>query len=106
MSYSLTCFALAAGDETLQLLQQLSASTRCEVDDWSLMLASDKPQPSPEFPGTRKCVELHRCFLAYFAAFILLSLANSFITSFSILLICFHAVKPLKRLPVGCATDG
>ncbi|XP_070767718.1 uncharacterized protein [Enoplosus armatus] len=40
-----------AGDETLQLLQQLSASTRSEVDDWLLMLASDKPQPSPEFPA-------------------------------------------------------
>ncbi|XP_029307448.1 uncharacterized protein LOC115021278 isoform X4 [Cottoperca gobio] len=40
-----------AGDETLQLLQQLSASTRCEVDDWSTMLTSDKPQPSPEFPA-------------------------------------------------------
>ncbi|XP_040901219.1 uncharacterized protein LOC121186532 isoform X3 [Toxotes jaculatrix] len=37
-----------AGDDTLQFLQQLSASTRAEADDWSL-LASDKPQPSPEF---------------------------------------------------------
>ncbi|XP_070690933.1 uncharacterized protein [Pempheris klunzingeri] len=39
-----------AGDETLQFLQRLSASTRSEVDDWSLMLTSDKPPPSPEFP--------------------------------------------------------
>ncbi|XP_044063520.1 uncharacterized protein LOC122881404 isoform X14 [Siniperca chuatsi] len=43
-----------AGDETLQLLQQLSASTRSEFDDWSLMLASDKPQPSPEFSARGK----------------------------------------------------
>ncbi|XP_031708477.1 uncharacterized protein LOC116386431 isoform X4 [Anarrhichthys ocellatus] len=41
-----------AGDETLQFLQRLSASTRCEVDDWSLMLSSDKPRSSPEFPAT------------------------------------------------------
>ncbi|XP_075964993.1 uncharacterized protein LOC142969175 isoform X11 [Anarhichas minor] len=41
-----------AGDETLQFLQQLSASTRSEVDDWSLMLSSDKPRSSPEFPAT------------------------------------------------------
>ncbi|KAL3060397.1 hypothetical protein OYC64_014868 [Pagothenia borchgrevinki] len=40
-----------AGDETLQLLQDLSASTRSEVDDWLLMLTSDKPQPSPELPA-------------------------------------------------------
>ncbi|XP_045901680.1 uncharacterized protein LOC123968783 isoform X1 [Micropterus dolomieu] len=40
-----------AGDETLQLLQQLSASSRPEFDDWSLRLASDKPQLSPEFPA-------------------------------------------------------
>ncbi|XP_039662865.1 titin-like isoform X7 [Perca fluviatilis] len=38
-----------AGDETLQFLQQLSASTSSEVDDW--FLTSDKPQPSPEFPA-------------------------------------------------------
>nr|XP_046256671.1 uncharacterized protein LOC124065372 isoform X14 [Scatophagus argus] len=36
-----------AGDETLQL----SSSTRSEVDEWSQMLTSDKPQPSPEFPA-------------------------------------------------------
>ncbi|XP_036930189.1 uncharacterized protein LOC119006009 isoform X12 [Acanthopagrus latus] len=41
-----------AGDETLQFLQRLSTSTRSEVDDWSLMLTSDKPQPSHEFPVT------------------------------------------------------
>ncbi|XP_070821751.1 uncharacterized protein [Chaetodon trifascialis] len=40
-----------AGDETLQFLQRLSASTRSEVDDWSLMLTSDKLQPSPESPA-------------------------------------------------------
>ncbi|XP_056237233.1 titin-like isoform X5 [Seriola aureovittata] len=40
-----------AGDDTLQFLQQLSASTRSEADDWSLMLESDKPQPSSEFPA-------------------------------------------------------
>ncbi|KAK5892508.1 hypothetical protein CesoFtcFv8_012878 [Champsocephalus esox] len=40
-----------AGDETLQLLQHLSASTRSEVGDWLLMLTSDKPQPSPELPA-------------------------------------------------------
>ncbi|XP_041798225.1 uncharacterized protein LOC121610272 isoform X2 [Chelmon rostratus] len=38
-----------AGDETLQFLQRLSASARSEVDDWSLMLTSDKP--SPESPA-------------------------------------------------------
>ncbi|XP_028436501.1 titin-like isoform X5 [Perca flavescens] len=38
-----------AGDETLQFLQQLSASTSSEVDDW--LLRSDKPKPSPEFPA-------------------------------------------------------
>ncbi|KAM9852266.1 uncharacterized protein ACBR49_005367 isoform 2-T2 [Aulostomus maculatus] len=38
-----------AGDETLQPLQQLTALTRCEVDDWSQMLASDKAQLSPDF---------------------------------------------------------
>ncbi|KAM8734767.1 uncharacterized protein AB9X84_023470 isoform 12-T13 [Acanthopagrus schlegelii] len=43
-----------AGDETLQFLQQLSTSTRSEVDDWSLMLTSDKPQPSHEFPARVK----------------------------------------------------
>ncbi|XP_034731208.1 uncharacterized protein LOC117946871 isoform X14 [Etheostoma cragini] len=40
-----------AGDETLQFLQRLSASTRSDVDDWLLMLTSDKPQPFPEFPA-------------------------------------------------------
>ncbi|XP_026226577.1 uncharacterized protein LOC113169408 isoform X3 [Anabas testudineus] len=40
-----------AGDETLQFVQQLSSSARSEVDDWSLMLTSDKPQPSTEFPA-------------------------------------------------------
>ncbi|XP_054478342.1 LOW QUALITY PROTEIN: uncharacterized protein LOC129110178 [Anoplopoma fimbria] len=40
-----------AGDETLQFLQLLSASTSSEVDDWSQMLPSDRPQSSPEFPA-------------------------------------------------------
>ncbi|KAM7420588.1 hypothetical protein PAMA_015018 [Pampus argenteus] len=35
-----------AGDE---ILLRLSASIRSEVDDWSLMLAYDRPQPSPKF---------------------------------------------------------
>ncbi|XP_008294726.1 titin-like isoform X4 [Stegastes partitus] len=35
-----------AGDDTLQFLQQLSAPIRSEVDDWSLLMASDTPQPS------------------------------------------------------------
>ncbi|XP_054636954.1 uncharacterized protein LOC129184736 [Dunckerocampus dactyliophorus] len=37
-----------AGDETLQTL---TASTRSEVDDWSLILASDKPYPFLDFPA-------------------------------------------------------
>ncbi|TNN78450.1 Protein 4.1 [Liparis tanakae] len=40
-----------AGGETLQFLRQLSASTRSELDYWSLMLSSDKPRASPEFPA-------------------------------------------------------
>ncbi|XP_068999111.1 uncharacterized protein [Embiotoca jacksoni] len=43
-----------AGDETLQFLKQLSASTSSEVDNWSLMMASDKAQSSPEFPARRE----------------------------------------------------
>ncbi|CAJ1061675.1 titin-like [Xyrichtys novacula] len=38
-----------AGDETLQLLQLLSAPVRSEVDDWPLMLTSDQPRLSTEF---------------------------------------------------------
>nr|XP_040021534.1 uncharacterized protein LOC120810753 isoform X7 [Gasterosteus aculeatus aculeatus] len=44
-----------AGDETLQLLRQLSASTRSEVDDCSMMLSSDKPQSSPQWPARGQC---------------------------------------------------
>ncbi|KAM8868819.1 uncharacterized protein AB9W97_016473 isoform 7-T9 [Spinachia spinachia] len=44
-----------AGDETLQLLRLLSASTRCEVDDWPMMLSSDKPQSSPQWPARGQC---------------------------------------------------
>ncbi|XP_065813599.1 uncharacterized protein [Labrus bergylta] len=43
--------SMSAGDETLQLLQQLSASVRTEVDDWSLM-TSDQPWPSSVFPAS------------------------------------------------------
>ncbi|KAM9722962.1 uncharacterized protein ACNS7B_018509 isoform 8-T10 [Menidia menidia] len=32
-----------AGDETLQFLQQLSAASRSEIDDWLLMMSCDKP---------------------------------------------------------------
>ncbi|XP_068614416.1 uncharacterized protein [Brachionichthys hirsutus] len=39
-----------AGANTLQYLQRLAASNRSQVDDWSLMLTSDKHQPSPRFP--------------------------------------------------------
>lgn len=54
-SYSLKYLAVAAGDETLQFLQRLSATTRSKVgdDDWSLKLTSDQPRPFPNFPGTR-----------------------------------------------------
>ncbi|XP_042079715.1 band 4.1-like protein 2 isoform X10 [Haplochromis burtoni] len=37
------------GDETLQFLQVVSASARTQVDDWSLLMVSEKPQPSSEF---------------------------------------------------------
>ncbi|KAM4581075.1 uncharacterized protein PAE49_005741 isoform 3-T4 [Odontesthes bonariensis] len=40
-----------AGEETLQLLQQLSASARSEIDDWSLMMAHDQPRPPRESPA-------------------------------------------------------
>ncbi|XP_036071888.1 titin isoform X5 [Oryzias melastigma] len=35
-----------AGEETLQFLLKLTASSRCEIDDWSLVIGSDKPQSS------------------------------------------------------------
>lgn len=76
ISYSLAHFTLAAGDETLQFLQQLSSSTRSEVEEWSSLLASEKPQPSPEFPGISDSLEL-------LEENILFSLANSFIASFN-----------------------
>ncbi|XP_051813077.1 uncharacterized protein LOC110969054 isoform X3 [Acanthochromis polyacanthus] len=38
-----------AGDETLQFLQQLAAPIRSEEDDRSLVMVSDKPQPSLDF---------------------------------------------------------
>lgn len=63
MSNSLTCFTFAAGDETLQFMQQLSSSARSEADEWSLMLTSDKPQPSSEVQGTWTSVQLTKCFL-------------------------------------------
>ncbi|XP_061531099.1 uncharacterized protein LOC133401760 isoform X4 [Phycodurus eques] len=34
-----------------QTLQSLTASTRSEVDDWSLILASENPHPSLKFPA-------------------------------------------------------
>ncbi|XP_051922260.1 uncharacterized protein LOC127601230 isoform X5 [Hippocampus zosterae] len=37
-----------AGEKTLQ---SLTASTRCEVDDWSSLLVSEKPHPFLEFPA-------------------------------------------------------
>uniref|UniRef100_A0A3P9MFD0 Protein 4.1 n=1 Tax=Oryzias latipes TaxID=8090 RepID=A0A3P9MFD0_ORYLA len=40
-----------AGEETLQFLLKLSASSRCEIDDWSSVIASDKPQSSQTFPA-------------------------------------------------------
>lgn len=51
LSCFLTCSAVAAGDETLQFLQRLSALTRSDCDDWSIMLTSEKPQASPAFSG-------------------------------------------------------
>uniref|UniRef100_A0A3B3HXH8 Protein 4.1 n=1 Tax=Oryzias latipes TaxID=8090 RepID=A0A3B3HXH8_ORYLA len=40
-----------AGEETLQFLLKLSASSRCEIDDWSSVISSDKPQSSQTFPA-------------------------------------------------------
>lgn len=100
INYSLACFALAAGDETLQYPQQFSASTSSEVDDLSLQLTSDKPQHSPEFQGTRNCVEPHQRFLAYFQH--LFSLANSLFKSSNVLIrsgsFAFMSVILLKTL--------
>lgn len=95
ISYSLTRFTLAAGDETLQFLQQLSASTRSEVDDWLLMLTSDKPQPSPEFPGTRNCVELQQCFFCHIYSLCFIFAHEQ---PHLIWLICFHACKPFENI--------
>ncbi|XP_030605420.1 titin-like isoform X3 [Archocentrus centrarchus] len=44
----------AAGDETLQLMHLLSESARTEADDWSELMVSDRPQPSPEFTAGRE----------------------------------------------------
>lgn len=98
-NYSLTYFAVAAGDETLQFLQQLSALTRCDVDDWSLMLPTDKPRPSPEIPGTRSCVELHQCFLAYLQ-YLFYSRLQTASTHRAQLFwrICFHAINPFEKI--------
>ncbi|XP_030013889.1 uncharacterized protein LOC115435549 isoform X3 [Sphaeramia orbicularis] len=46
-----------AGDETLQFLQKLSLSTRSEVDDWSLILGSEKLQPSLELSARGDSVQ-------------------------------------------------
>ncbi|XP_006801500.1 uncharacterized protein LOC102777766 isoform X5 [Neolamprologus brichardi] len=42
------------GDETLQFLQVVLASARTQVDDWSLLMVSDRPQPSSEFTAGRE----------------------------------------------------
>ncbi|XP_012780129.2 uncharacterized protein LOC101474537 isoform X6 [Maylandia zebra] len=42
------------GDETLQFLQVVSASARTQVDDWSLLMVSERPQPSSEFTAGRE----------------------------------------------------
>ncbi|XP_013132469.2 uncharacterized protein LOC100702839 isoform X10 [Oreochromis niloticus] len=42
------------GDETLQFLEVVSASARTQVDDWSLLMVSDRPQPSSEFTAGRE----------------------------------------------------
>lgn len=57
------------------------------------MLTSDKPQPSPEFPGTRSCVELHQCFLAY----LLYLFDCRSQTALSHHLTCSFAFMPLNR---------
>lgn len=80
LSCFLTCFAVAAGDETLQFLQQLSVLTRCEYDDWSIMLTSGKPQASPAFSGTG-AVWIFAC--AFWQYTCLLLLANHFFFIFT-----------------------
>ncbi|KAL3980882.1 ubiquitin carboxyl-terminal hydrolase 5/13 [Sarotherodon galilaeus] len=42
------------GDETLQFLEVVSASARTQVDDWSLLMVSDRPQLSSEFTAGRE----------------------------------------------------
>ena len=84
-SCSVTCLAPAAGDDTPQLL---SASTRSETDDW-LMLGSDKPQPPPDFPGTRNCVGVRQRFLAYMQ--LLLYSCSQTASSHPFWIIRFHA---------------
>ncbi|KAF7665728.1 hypothetical protein LDENG_00132620 [Lucifuga dentata] len=46
-----------AGDDSLQFLQWLSVSNRSEVDNWSLILESDKPKPSPELSARGESVQ-------------------------------------------------
>ncbi|XP_028326291.1 LOW QUALITY PROTEIN: protein 4.1-like [Gouania willdenowi] len=78
-----------AGDETLQFLQLLSASTRCEVDDWSLLMSSLNAQPSPKFSGTTTCVFLRKacCTLA----------ACSLTPTLKLTFIFFLAMETLER---------
>ncbi|XP_029927918.1 titin-like isoform X2 [Myripristis murdjan] len=46
-----------AGDDTLQSLQKLSVSNRSEVDDWFMMLESDKPEPFPELSASGESLQ-------------------------------------------------
>lgn len=80
----MTFFTVAAGDETLQFLQKLSALTRCEFDEWSLVLSSDKPQASPELTGTRAVWICTCVFLTYSMEYFLFLLAYSLIASFNL----------------------
>lgn len=63
-SSCLTCFTSAAGDQTLQFLQLLSASCRSEVDDWSLLMAAETSRPSSEFPGIGMCMKCISCWFS------------------------------------------
>lgn len=107
-SYSLKYLAVVAGDETLQFLQRLSATTRSKVgdDDWSLKLASNQPQPFPDFPGTRSRLELHLLLLGIFAVFASLQLAYSRITSLKLsMLICFHCLSTRQNIRALTCSD-
>lgn len=52
---------MAAGDDTLQLIEGLSASPQSDPDDWSRLLLSDRPRLDPaDLSGSSTFVELHR----------------------------------------------